>query len=477
MPDTAADALPLVRAQRVSTPSHARHLAAATACLWAPFADATIDMLLDDSLHENGPRGGKYSRAERAAVYATRRSQISRLLNTSPTGLANASALITRLQATRGLQCNALGVRFDQRRHYSAHDPDVLALLRLLVFETPLTSHIDASLVNLRLWEADHDGRQLSAASNKGTTSGTAHALVSARLATGFWVSGLDALRSDGFLRVASWGTYGLDVGELLAQAHTAFAASTQGPQVVAPATRRLTTPLPALDALLRNAGLAATVRGYLGGPVRYDGHMLLEVAPHAQPATYRSAQWHHDRCGRRLKLFVYLDDVGADHGRPTLVARGTHELVHLSAGMQYGLSRFRDAFVSALYRVDALDGAAGGGFLLDTNALHRAGLERGNGTRRAVVLEFHGHSKVQRLGKVDNPCPMGRQKPHATAGALGNKWWWRGVPDYPLYPQEPAARSSEAKRRHWDVLLPYNRALAAALGVRVERLRAGSLL
>eukprot|EP00966_Prymnesium_polylepis_P165904 3834867-Prymnesium_polylepis.2 len=38
----------------------------------------------------------------------------------------------------------------------------------------------------------------------------------------------------------------------------------------------------------------------------------------------YTSSTWHHDRCGRRLKLFLFLHDV-APNGRPTLVASGSH--------------------------------------------------------------------------------------------------------------------------------------------------------
>ena len=36
------------------------------------------------------------------------------------------------------------------------------------------------------------------------------------------------------------------------------------------------------------------------------------------------SALWHHDRCGRRLRVFIYVHDV--DEGsRPTQYARGSH--------------------------------------------------------------------------------------------------------------------------------------------------------
>ena len=44
-------------------------------------------------------------------------------------------------------------------------------------------------------------------------------------------------------------------------------------------------------------------------------------------PASWRrggSSSWHHDRCGRRLKAFIYLNNVSAN-AHPTQLARGSH--------------------------------------------------------------------------------------------------------------------------------------------------------
>lgn len=133
-----------------------------------------------------------------------------------------------------------------------------------------------------------------------------------------------------------------------------------------------------------------------LTGTARYDGHTVLDLRPEATAATYHSAIWHHDRCGRRLKLFVFLDSVDSMSGRPTLVARGTHNILHFFSGWPFGASRYADQYVHAHHDIASLDAPRGGGFLLDTNALHRAALERGGGIRRAVVLEFHGYGKVR---------------------------------------------------------------------------------
>jgi hypothetical protein len=51
---------------------------------------------------------------------------------------------------------------------------------------------------------------------------------------------------------------------------------------------------------------------------------------------------------------------------------------------------------VRAHYDVEALDAPKGGGFLLDTNALHRAAIERGGGTPGLTHCSRLTQSKAQ---------------------------------------------------------------------------------
>ena len=427
-----------------------------------PFAATSIDVLEHQHMTSSGrraavPKGGAFSRSAQEAIFGARRAALFELLDTNTT-VMRAVALITRLRRTHGLTCSVHGLKF-QWGLPIIRSPDVMAALRLLVIETAAAPHIDTRLVTMWLWESDQrnrEGRKLS------QTAVTAHS----------------QLRRDGFLKVASWASYGLDVRALVAEASVAFEAmrAEQGRGKASPsvshagspsALRDVKRPLPSLDPLLRNNDLARVINDYLGGAARYEGHMLLELTPSASADSYRSAIWHHDRCGRRLKLFIYLDDVSATTGRPTLVARGTHDMAHFNSGMPYGLSRFREEHVAARYAVEPLDAPTGGGFLLDTNALHRAAVERGNRTRQAVVLEFHAHGKVQTLGKVDNPCPWGRPSAHTPKRMWQNKHFWSGVASYAHYPPESSAPKTEAMKTLWEgIMQPYNRALAAALGM-----------
>ena len=84
----------------------------------------------------------------------------------------------------------------------------------------------------------------------------------------------------------------------------------------------------------------------------------------------YVSSMWHHDRCGRRLKLFIFLHDVDLG-SRPTLVAAESHNtLYYTHANPWHLLSRYSDAWVGSNHRVVPMLGNAGGGFIFDTNSL-----------------------------------------------------------------------------------------------------------
>ena len=78
--------------------------------------------------------------------------------------------------------------------------------------------------------------------------------------------------------------------------------------------------------------------------------------------------------------------------------------------------------------------GPGGGGFLFDTNALHR-GEAVGERSRLTAILEFHGHGKVHQLARYNNPCPSSKaQQAHETAQGLH---WEHGAPHFREYPAE----------------------------------------
>lgn len=261
-----------------------------------------------------------------------------------------------------------------------------------------------------------------------------------------------DALRNllaDGFVQIDS---FGLNVTALREQAYGSLQKGGRRSRDGELITSR--GHLPALEPLLQNESFARIVRGYLGGSARFDGYATFQLTPEANVDSYPSGWWHHDRCGKRLRLFVYVHDVDTD-GRPTLAARGSHRTAaYYSYIESILLTRFSEQYVASRYEIVPLTGRAGGGFLLDTNALHRAKLD-GTAQRIAILVEFHAHRKIPPLAShpavMTFPCPSIKGGPHSFTA---------GVPGYPLYPPDNAP--------------PYQRAFrSVVLGQRYRKLPA----
>ncbi|KAJ1456738.1 hypothetical protein M885DRAFT_616094 [Pelagophyceae sp. CCMP2097] len=177
----------------------------------------------------------------------------------------------------------------------------------------------------------------------------------------------------------------------------------------------------------LLNSTLLQGVRDYLGDETTLAGYAALRLtAELADVADYVSGIWHHDRCGRRLKAFLYLDDVqDAAAERPTQVARASQRTAYWSYH-DMRESRYAHAWVAARYDVEDMLGRAGGGFVFDTNALHRGRVE-GTQARTVLVLEFNPTAKAQALRRVDGaniPCPSGPMRKINASIAPGAPTW-----------------------------------------------------
>ena len=243
-------------------------------------------------------------------------------------------------------------------------------------------------------------------------------------------ISHLAALERDGWTRIDD---YGLDMKALSTQVSKALASTPPSTGDKAAPIKTSQATLPALEPLLRNKTIAKLISDYFGGPARYDGHTILQLLPSATAKTYASYQWHHDRCGRRLKLWVYVHDIPDLSYHPTLVARGTQGNLYysLDAGALSILSRYAGDYIESRHTIDAMTGVVGGGFIFDTNSIHSAAESPGSEqTRTAIILEFHPHHKIGALKKagLSNPCPS---NPKLAA----QNGWLQGIPGYQLYP------------------------------------------
>lgn len=179
----------------------------------------------------------------------------------------------------------------------------------------------------------------------------------------------------------------GLDVDRLRRQVRGAMSQRGVGPWTK---VKYFGAQLSALEPVLRNPEIRAVASAYFGNePAELTGYAMLHLGPQvSKDDDYPSGQWHHDRCGRRLKLFIYLDDVDSK-SHPTWVARGTHK--HSWFGIQSDqLTRFDSQWVEANFkeRLEPMFGPKAGGFLFDTNTLHKGDVDGQHRPRNVVIVE-----------------------------------------------------------------------------------------
>ena len=101
----------------------------------------------------------------------------------------------------------------------------------------------------------------------------------------------------------------------------------------------------------------------------------------------------------------VFVHDVDAET-RPTVVARGSHKTTYWSYD-KVPKTRFADPWVDANYETNQLVGKKGGGFVFDTNAIHK-GLATGTKERTVVVLQFDERHKAINLKLAEKGLPCG---------------------------------------------------------------------
>ncbi|KAL1523537.1 hypothetical protein AB1Y20_018474 [Prymnesium parvum] len=220
-------------------------------------------------------------------------------------------------------------------------------------------------------------------------------------------------LQRDGIALVSDFGLAASDLDEIsrrFAELHASGGAevsSVSGGDVV---TAR--AELPMLEALLSNRSVGRALQAYLGGGVTLDGYKVTRLGTSRQQdvSAYVAARWHHDRAGRRVKIFLFLHDVDCTEGHPTRVAAGTHNLLYYRTE-EFPHTRFTDSFIEAEYNVTLGCGKRGGGFIFDTHTVHK-GTPEGTLPRTTVIIEAHNSLKcpaVRAMG-LPIPCPSGDQ-------------------------------------------------------------------
>lgn len=238
----------------------------------------------------------------------------------------------------------------------------------------------------------------------------------------------LESLRLDGFIRIDDWGM--LDMEALTKEVNEMLHGTKGGSNLAGAQLQRFGHPA-ALDSLMNDESLAHLMREYSGGTMRYEGTSVVHLQPGKTGSkTYSPVEWHHDRCGRRLKAFVFLKDV-VPESYPTQIATGTNSLWYYWYGGPNGRTTRHPShtFVESKYNIATITGKRGGGFIFDSNSLHRA-TPTGSAERLVAFLEFHVHGKIPQLNGRGVPCP---NRALTVPGGRNHG----GYAGFPLYPNE----------------------------------------
>ena len=258
-----------------------------------------------------------------------------------------------------------------------------------------------------------------------------------------------DRLDATGAALVDDWGLSFENVTRISLKAHAALGREARKQNLTTGVIEA--TLLPGdVAAWLASPRLQAALDAYLGAKAyvrtRIAALRLTNrlTAPYsgAEPNLlgYPSGFWHHDRCdrlcgnqiygafvhrsteparapdtlvdfhkgGRRVKAFLFLHDVKAD-GRPTLIAEASHR-THYYEYKDLLQSRFSDEYISSNYDVVQLVGPRGGGFLFDTNTIHK-GRSDGKRGRTVIIADFMDTRKLYTFKKLRYRGPCGQHR------------------------------------------------------------------
>lgn len=205
----------------------------------------------------------------------------------------------------------------------------------------------------------------------------------------------LDHLNRDGFVKIPFFAD---EVDTVSEQIRSVFDQSNENdPRVVGQNIQHPFLFTPVATRVLREERLNRLIQAYLGQDATFDFAQIFRIPASTDNATL-SGRWHHDRVGKRLKLFVYMHDV-AKGQRITHYAKGSHKKEHLR--WSHGASRFTDEEVKRDYPVELFEGRKGEAYLFDTNGIHRATWEKNNHYRDVMYFEFSRGPKSRIMRKL----------------------------------------------------------------------------
>lgn len=155
-------------------------------------------------------------------------------------------------------------------------------------------------------------------------------------------------------------------------------------------------------DKILKNDKINTILKGYLGTDVKLDFMEInkIELNP-AQEII--SEKWHYDVVGKRIKIFVFLND--CEHIF-TDYAVGTNNISHKNystSGSRIDYEKIKKKYKN-FFTAKPVKGSV---FIFDTNGFHKGSYRIANAdglkgiTRETIQFEFSSKTKSEKLNKI----------------------------------------------------------------------------
>ena len=152
---------------------------------------------------------------------------------------------------------------------------------------------------------------------------------------------------------------------------------------------------------------LTPHVRNYIGKHMVQGSTTLLKLGErNIEKSQYVSGMWHHDRCAKRVKCFIFLSDID-EESHPMRLIVPTHKQLYFDYSRLH-TSRLSDEYASQHGDEVVFTGTVGDGFCFDTNGIHKGTLN-GRKKRTTLITEFHNNLMKRKYEILDVHAPFGK--------------------------------------------------------------------
>ncbi len=161
-----------------------------------------------------------------------------------------------------------------------------------------------------------------------------------------------------------------------------------------------IVNPRTVVDKILQDKKIIDLLRNYLGKDAKLDSIEANKYSTNPEKVS-SSEMWHYDIVGRRIKIFLFLNDCDLIF---TEYVDGTNKILHKNFTTRK--SRKSDNYISKKFnKISKIFPKKGSLFIFDTNGFHRGVYRSGNthnvSNRQTLQFEFSSKFKSDKLFSI----------------------------------------------------------------------------